>query len=253
MPTDRYGFPMSSRRAIAVISVQVTLILLTSALWPDEVTGCLQSELGPCAVHLLGGKSGGTVVLHPYAILMTRTDQRQLHRRQQLEAAYDSEKQRSQQKLVVLTRQRLEQLQPDLYLPQPWVPVHLNAPLQCFKVVAAAAGKFVSVFDGTTQYRPNKWSCARAGYAHDSSPDWPALWSCLHVYLDSTAAKGARFPPSSKHLDGAHVLIRATAVGKAYFHPEQQRFAVARLRVDAVEEYLPPRGRPSFLPASLLL
>ena len=46
------------------------------------------------------------------------------------------------------------------------------------QVIAVVDGKFVSVYDGRTEYVLNKWTFAGSG----TQEGWPGFWSCLHVY-----------------------------------------------------------------------
>lgn len=83
-------------------------------------------------------------------------------------------------RLARLLEQRASQLAPsDMYLPPQWRPVTLTHPVTLYKVVAAAGGRFVSVFDGAVAYPPGQWVHARhAGGCGGGA--WPPLWSCMH-------------------------------------------------------------------------
>jgi len=111
-------------------------------------------------------------------------------------------------------------------------------------VIAVVDGKFVSVYDGRTEYVLSKWTFAGSG----TQEGWPGFWSCLHAYPSLEQAKAAVFPGSSKHKKGARVLVRVTARGKGFYHPDEDRFAVSGLRTEEILEYVPAGPKPGYLP-----
>lgn len=59
--------------------------------------------------------------------------------------------------------------------------------------MAAYGGRFLSVYDGTTEYALQRFTLSRHG-----ATNWPPLHSCLWVFTSADRALDARFPDDSK-------------------------------------------------------
>ncbi|KAI8473545.1 MAG: hypothetical protein J3K34DRAFT_410444 [Monoraphidium minutum] len=170
---------------------------------------------------------------------------------QELYNEYAALRRKAGARLEALQRDRRAQLRPGAALvPPEWRTLVLAAPKVLYKVVAASGGRFVSVFDGSVVYEPQRWVHARHGGGCGEAL-WPPLWSCMFCFETPQQALGASFPAGSKHARGARVLLRVQARGHAYAAPGG-RWAVGGLFVERVLRYCPVGPRDAYLqPASM--
>eukprot|EP00877_Chromochloris_zofingiensis_P010814 jgi/Chrzof1/5987/UNPLg00834.t1 len=125
---------------------------------------------------------------------------------------YQDDREKVHAELQQLQQEVAARLYPDIYLPVDWEPTLIQQPTTFYKVVAAVGSRFVSVYDGSVEYQVAKWTYARHGCGDAESPGWPPLWSCMFAYKTRREALKIAFPPNSKHLKGARVLLKVQSI-----------------------------------------
>jgi RNase P protein component len=136
-------------------------------------------------------------------------------------------------------------VRPTFQIPPNWKCTHLNAPTEFYKVVACVNERFVSVYDGATEYELGRWYQTKRGST------WPPLDQCFFAFSAPLGALEAAFPRGSKAKHAPRVLLKIEAVGNAYECHETKRkgmaskwtgkvavtrFRVSRIMTDAFRE-----------------
>ena len=98
-------------------------------------------------------------------------------------------------------------VRPTFQIPPNWKCTHLNAPTEFYKVVACVNERFVSVYDGATEYELGRWYQTKRGST------WPPLDQCFFAFSAPLGALEAAFPRGSKAKHAPRVLLKIEAVG----------------------------------------
>ena len=112
-------------------------------------------------------------------------------------------------------------VRPTFQIPPNWKCTHLNAPTEFYKVVACVNERFVSVYDGATEYELGRWYQTKRGST------WPPLDQCFFAFSAPLGALEAAFPRGSKAKHAPRVLLKIEAVGNAYECHETKRKGMA--------------------------